>query len=216
MSAAVMVRAARNQINPLTAEGAATRPSNCHEAVMGWLLTSLGYPRRWRLIKEAAKTHGVGHPLQFQGDWLWQHIYAAPPRVTRDFLTNARAGDILCSGVSGRPTHSMVVVSSGAGPQGPVVNIRGFNNAGTFITCNPRPDYMQYDAIDRNVADAALWGMANHAPYLFGPATVELFLVRYQTAAMNMAREFPWENSPFPVLTGPRWHYNPIQGWRWS
>jgi len=209
MSAAILIRAARNQVNPLTAEGADTKPTNCHEAVLGWLLTSLGYPRRWRLIKEAARTHGVGVPRQFQGDWMWTHIYAAPPRVTRAFLTNARPGDILCSGVAGRPTHSMAVVSVGAG----VVNIRGFNNAGTFVMFNA--PYMRYDPVDRNVANPALWGMANQPQNIFGPVGAELFLVRYQTAATNVAREFPWEGSPHPVRTSPRWHYNALQGWRW-
>jgi hypothetical protein len=109
----------------------------------------------------------------------------------------------------------MVVVSVTAGGAKPVVNIRGFNNAGTFITLVPPPGYMQYDCIDRNVADPTLWGMANRPRNLFGPATVELFLVRYQNAADNVARNFPWENSPIPVRTAPRWHYNLIQGWRW-
>lgn len=211
MSAAIMIQAARNQVNPLTAEGAATKPCNCHEAVLGWLLTSLGYPRRWRLIKEAAQTHGVGVPRQFQGDWMWTHIYANPPRVTREHVTNAHPGDIFCSGIAGRPTHSMAVVSVAAG----VVNIRGFNNAGTFVMLNPPPQYMQYDNVDRNVADPAIWGMANQPQNFFGPARAELFLVHYQTAAMNVAREFPWENSPYPVRTTPRWHYNRVQGWRW-
>jgi hypothetical protein len=210
-----MVQAARNQINPLTAEGAQLKPCNCHEAVLGWLLTSLGYPRRWRLIKEAAKTHGVGHPLQFQGDWMWNHIYDPRVRLTQQHVTNARAGDIVCSGVAGRPTHSMAVVHSSSGAAGPVVNIRGFNNAGTFITLAPPPAYMQYDSIDRNIGDPSLWGMANQPQNCFGPAAGELFLVRYEMAATNVAREFPWEGSPLPVRTGPRWHYNALQGWRW-
>lgn len=211
-----MIQAAMNQINPLTAESASTKPLNCHEAVLGWLLTSMGYPRRWRLIRNAARTHGVGNPLQFQGDWMWREIYRQRLPLMRLTVSAASPGDILCSGVEGRPTHSMVVVSKRMGAHNQViVNIRGFNNAGTFITLLPAPGYMAYDNVDRNVADPALWGMANQPADCFGPAAGRLFWVRYETARHNAARMFPWENSPIPSRATPRWHYNPIQGWRW-
>ena len=106
-----LVQAAKNLVNPLTAE-TLLKPVNCHEAVLGWLLISLGYPRPWRLIRLAAArpNHGVGNPLQFQGDWMWQKVYRTAIRVSRATVGIAQAGDILCSGTLGRPTHSMAVV----------------------------------------------------------------------------------------------------------
>jgi hypothetical protein len=206
-----LVEAAKNLVNPLTAE-TPLKPVNCHEAVLGWLLISLGYPRPWRLIRQAAARpgHGVGNPLQFQGDWMWQHVYPSATRVSQATVGMARAGDILCSGTAGRPTHSMVVVER----LGAAVKIRGFNNVGTFGHLRPPPGYMQYDNTDRDVADGGMWNVTGRHPNTFGPATVDLFLVRGVGASQAVARAFPWESSTFPVTTGARWHFNVIQGWR--
>lgn len=203
--------AARNQVNPLTAE-TQLKPVNCHEAVLGWLLISLNYPRPWRLIRLAAArpNHGVGNPLQFQGDWMWQNIYKSNTPVSRATVGIARVGDVLCSGAASRPTHSMVVVDK----TGAAVNIRGFNNAGTFAHLQPPPAYMQYDGIDRDVAADNMWNVTRRHPNTFGPATVDLFLVRNAAARAGVAKAFPWENSAIPVTTGERWHFNQIQGWR--
>lgn len=211
-----MVNAALNRVNPLTAEKAATKPINCHEAVLGWLLTSMGYPRRWRLIKEAAKRDGVGHPLQFQGDWMWNNIYTIRLRVSRATVVIANPGDILCSGVPGRPTHSMVVVSRrhDAITNQTAVNIRGFNNVGTFIKSRPQPAYMRYDPYDRNVADPSVWNLTSRKPNAFA-GDASLYRIKYQDAMKAAARAFPWEKSTVPTRSGERWHYNPIQGWRW-
>ena len=121
-----MVQAALNRLNPLTAERNALKPLNCHEAALGWLLTSMGYSRRWRLIKEAAKPRGVGNPQQFQGDWMWKNIYTQRTKVTQNNIHLALPGDMLCSGATGRPTHSMVVVGVSTHPVGSLVKIRGF------------------------------------------------------------------------------------------
>jgi hypothetical protein len=207
-----LVQAAKNLVNPLTAE-TLLKPVNCHEAVLGWLLITLGYPRPWRLIRLAAArpNHGVGSPLQFQGDWMWKKIYPTATRVSQATVGLAKAGDILCSGTMGRPTHSMAVVEK----LGTVVKIRGFNNQGTFAHLQPPPAYMEYDNIDRDVADGRMWNVTGRHPNTFGPATVDLFVVRGPAASTAVAQAFPWEKSPFPVTTGERWHYNPVQGWRY-
>jgi hypothetical protein len=210
---AVLIQAANNQVHQLTEEGAELKPRNCHEAVLGWLLTSLNYPRRWRLLRLAAAQYGQGGPAwpQFTGPWMWEKIYNPRQLLSRATLANAQPGDVLCSGNWGNVTHSMVVVSR----IGNAVNIRGFNNAGTFGHHVPPPLYMEYDAQDRDVAAPDMWGTLGLLPGKFGPAGVALFLVQSNVARQNVARAFPWENSPFPVNAGQRWHYNPLQGWRW-
>lgn len=207
-----LVQAARNQFNPLTSE-TQLKPANCHEAVIGWLLISLGYPRPWRLIRLAAArpNHGVGNPLQFQGDWMWKNIYPPATHVSLATVGIAQAGDVLCSGTAGIPIHSMVVVDK----IGTAVRIRGFNNVGTFGHLQPPPGYMTYDGIDRDVADSNMWNVTRTRPNTFGLASVDLFLTRGNVARKAVAKAFPWETSAFPVTKGERWHYNPIQGWRY-
>ena len=142
---------------------------------------------------------------------MWQNIYQPNTQITPANMATVQAGDVLCSGAFGRPTHSMVVVSVGAG----AVNIRGFNNAGTFAHLVPAPVYMQYDSNDRDVAAANMWDVTGHHPNKFGPATVDLFVTAGHVARQNAAQAFPWEGSALPVTVGARWHYNAIQGWRW-
>ena len=207
-----VVQAAKNLFNPLTSEKQ-LKPANCHEAVLGWLLISLGYPRPWRLLRLAAARpdHGVGNPRQFQGEWMWKKIYQPATPVSQATVGIAQAGDVLCSGTAGIPIHSMIVVEK----LGTAVRIRGFNNAGTFGHLQPPPGYMEYDNIDRDVADERMWNVTRRRPNAFGLASVELFVVRGAVASKAVAKAFPWEKSAYPVTTGERWHYNPIQGWRY-
>jgi hypothetical protein len=210
---AVLIQAANNQNHPLTGEGPELKPRNCHEAVLGWLLTSLNYPRRWRLLRLAAAQYREGSAAwpQFTGPWMWEKIYNPRQLLSRATVATAQAGDVVCSGSWGNVTHSMVVVSR----IGNAVNIRGFNNAGTFSHHQPPPLFMEYDAQDRDVAAPDMWGTLGLMPSKFGPAGVALFRVQCNVARQNVARAFPWENSPFPQNNGERWHYNSLQGWRW-
>jgi hypothetical protein len=111
----------------------------------------------------------------------------------------------------------MAVVQSAhvAGENRRRVYIRGFNNAGTFLHCENPPARMRYDAVDRDVAAPGMWNISMKKPNEFGYGRADLFLVRYETAAQSAARAVPWERSAHPVRTGQRWHYNPIQSWRW-
>lgn len=209
-----LVQAAKNLVNPLTSE-TTLKPANCHEAVLGWLLISLGYPRPWRLIRLAAARPGFGvqgKTVQFDGLWMWRNIYLSNIRVSQATVGLAQAGDVLCSGMAGCPTHSMVVVER----RGAAVLIRGFNNAGTFFHLVPPPGSLVYDSIDRDVADAGMWNVKGGHPNAFGAAGSELYLVKGAFARQAVARAFPWENSSIPVATGARWHFNVIQGWRFS
>ncbi|MCL4403057.1 MAG: hypothetical protein M1436_10430 [Acidobacteria bacterium] len=217
---AAFINAARNLVNPLTAEGYETRPLNCHEAVLGWLLISMDYPRRWRLLRlAAARLFAVALTPQFQGDWMWRNIYQSRSPVNMFSIQNVQAGDILCSGNFGYPTHSMAVVSAAqsAALHRQVVKIRGFNNIGTFGQLLPNVPPVanppQYDNNDRDVADPAVWNVIKNAG--FGQNGVSLFRIPYAAAQASIARAFPWENSILPVTGGERWHYNGMTGWRW-
>lgn len=239
------IRAARNELNPLTSESANLRPMNCHEAVIGWLLTALEYPRRWRLIRKAASRHPELSALptpQFNSTWMWDNFYTGFTQRVNFHNINllTHRGDILVVGIGA--AHSMVVIDNPqpiagivhpvpAGTQTHRVNIRGYNNIGSFSqllgSATGYPPYtpgyipvpgfppMQYDNINRDAADRRLW----FGPALdrFGPAQSPLFVVRFNDAIANIAQLFPWENSAYmPTRHGERWHFNRIQGWRWA
>lgn len=247
-----LINASRNQIHPLTAESNALCPKNCHEAVLGWFLTSMNYPRRWRLIREAAKRHPAfaGQPQisrQFLSTWMWTDFYTGHTRQVNfnNIHMNTSQGDILVVGLG---QHSMVVVQNPqpipgvvypapAGTQTHRVYIRGFNNIGSFNQLlgsatgyapydagyHPVPmntnTAAAYDAHDRDVANPRLWPSLTAPapnPNRFGFTGVSLHVVSYAEARNLVAQLFPWKNSPIPTTTGQRWHYNRIQGWRWS
>ena len=243
-----LIDAARNQIHPLTAVGNALCPRNCHEAVLGWFLTSMNYPQRWRLIREAANRHPdfqrqLEISRQFFSNWMWSDFYQVHTRQVNfnNILLNTHQGDILVAGLG---QHSMVVVENPqaipgviypapAGTQTHRVYIRGFNNIGSFNqllgSANGFPPYdpgyhpvpmstrnaAAYDAYDRDVANPRLWHSLPADPNSFGFTGVSIYVVSYANARNLVANLFPWANSPLPVTTTPRWHYNLVQGWRW-
>ena len=242
-----LINAARNQIHPLTAETNLC-PKNCHEAVLGWFLTSMNYPRRWRLIREAAKRHPAlaGQPeitRQFTGQFMWDNFYTGHTQQVNfnNIHLHTHRGDILVAGIGA--AHSMVVVENPqpipgapAGTQTHRVYIRGFNNIGSFNqllgSANGLPPYdagyhpvpmntntaAAYDPYDRDVANPRLWRFLPANPNLFGyagGAGAPLYVVSFANAENLVAQLFPWENSSIPITVGQRWHYNPIQGWRW-
>jgi Domain of unknown function (DUF4157) len=221
-------QAARNEINRLTDESDKLKPKNCHEAVLGWFLTSMNYPRRWSLIRKAAEkfapTHAGGGNKYFDGYWMWYKIYTE--HIPLDFDNVgilSDEGDILV--VGNLAAHSMVVVDKSPiypnihvpnhGWQTHHVYIRGFNNSGTFSQLLPAPyppQGMKYDNNDREVTDSRVWG-AIAGGVGFGQFNAPLYKVRHQYARIKIADLFPWEGSEIPMHTSPRWHYNPIQGW---
>ena len=247
-----LINAARNQIHPLTAETNLC-PKNCHEAVLGWFLTSMNYPRRWRLIREAAKRHPAlaGQPAitrQFTGQFMWDNFYTGHTQQVNfnNIHLHTHRGDILVLGIGA--AHSMVVVENPqpipgvvypalAGTQTHQVHIRGFNNYGALSqllgSASGFPPYdagyhqvpvstggaAAYDAYDRDVANPRLWSYlpanANNFGFAGGPGA-PLYVVSFANAQNLVAQLFPWENSSIPITVGQRWHYNRIQGWRWS
>jgi len=246
-----LINAARNQINPLTAETNLC-PKNCHEAVLGWFLTSMNYPRRWRLIRLAAARHPAlaGQPAitrQFTGQFMWDNFYTGHTQQVNfnNIHLHTHRGDILVVGIGA--AHSMVVVENPEPilPQpAPIppgththrVYIRGFNNYGALSqllgSASGFPPYdagyhqvpvstggaAAYDAYDRDVANPRLWrylpANANNFGFAGGPGA-PLYVVSFANAENLVAQLFPWENSSIPITVGQRWHYNPIQGWRW-
>ena len=142
-----LINAARNQINPLTTESNDLCPKNCHEAVLGWFLTSMNYPRRWRLIRLAAEQHPdlAAQPAitrQFTGQFMWDNLYVAHTQQVNfnNIGVQTNRGDILVLGIGA--AHSMVVVDvqpipglvhpALPGTQTHQVHIRGFNNYGAL------------------------------------------------------------------------------------
>jgi hypothetical protein len=243
-----LINAARNQTNPLTAETDLC-PKNCHEAVLGWFLTSMNYPRRWRLIRLAAARHPAlaGQPAitrQFTGQFMWDNFYTGHTQQVNcnNIHLHTHRGDILVAGIGAG--HSMVVVENqqivpAPAPGNPThhVYIRGFNNIGSFNQLLGSPTgaapydagyhpvpmntstAAAYDAHDRDVANRRLWRSFPANPNLFGfagGAGAPLYVVSFANAENLVAQLFPWENSSIPITVGQRWHYNRIQGWRWS
>jgi hypothetical protein len=219
-----LIQAAKNQIHPLTRQSENLKPKNCHEAVLGWFLTSMNYSRRWSLIrKEADRSFGNLLTPQFTGQWMWDNIYSQTPYMLLDsdnISLLCDPGDILVVGIGA--AHSMVVVSSSYNWHAALpgyVNIRGYNNIGTFgpllIGAPPVPGFppAQYDDNDRDVADARLWSGPGPPQTQFGMGVAPLYKVRYHYARYLIAHLFPWEGSEIPMHTSPRWHYNIIQGW---
>lgn len=176
-----LINAARNQIHPLTAESNALCPKNCHEAVLGWFLTSMNYPRRWRLIREAAKRHPdfQGQPeisRQFLSTWMWTDFYMGHTQQVNfnNIRLNTHQGDILVVGLG---QHSMVVVENPqaipgviypapAGTQTHRVYIRGFNNIGSFNqllgSANAWPPYDPgYHPVPMSTSKAAAYDAYN-------------------------------------------------------
>jgi hypothetical protein len=205
-SVTLLVNAARNRDRNMAAEGAKIRPRNCHEAVLGWLLLSLNYPRPWALIRlYMARYKTGGHTPQADGPWMHKYIYGdGMPVDQKNLAASAKKGDILYSGSRRDGTHSMVVVYN----NDLEVLIRGFNNAGTFRGCEPPPPELAYDDMDRRVDGDDMWTGGRFA------MDADLFLVSHQAARMNVAKEFAWEGSAIPPVnpdklfffSSNRWH----------
>lgn len=215
-----IVMAARNHLQPLTAAGK-YKPGYCHEAVLGWVLISLGYPHAWELVAKAAEAeraaHGSGQA--FNGDWMCECIYPGSfPLMQASALSFANVGDILWTGNPGRANHSMVVVEKTVAS----VFVRGLNNGSTFVPLSVKypsapsiPSESEYDDFDRDAADPCMW---THATGAFG-SYPDIFLYRalLEKTQPKVAENFPWEGSKVNARTaGKRWHHNIFQGWHFS
>jgi hypothetical protein len=169
-SAAAMITAANAP--PPRANG----PDDCHQAVLGWLLTADRRVSPWKLMTYVQSRKDVG-------TWLTEHIYRNSLRILPDNAQQAAPGDILFLRVDGlRAAHSMVVVRRS--PTG--VFIRGFNNGGTFNHrgCRDRAPDGAYDPTDRDICTAELWygDFFGAASFLAG----ELHCVPYEVARHNV------------------------------
>jgi hypothetical protein len=149
----------------------------CHEAVLYWLIKAVGKKDPKQLLTRLRKSIGLG---QITGNWMNTNIYTASVQMTQATLRGSlTAGDIVWTGGPGSPIHSMVVVAVNAAP-GPV-NIRGFNNFGTF---GPPAPQLAYDNRDLDISANNLW----HANDKFGGHMSQepMYQVTYATAAAGL------------------------------
>lgn len=217
-----IVLAARNFEQPLTRAGADDAPTFCHEAVVGWLLISLGYPHAWQLLRQvdarAMQVHFAGGrnpaPQTFGTDWLTHCLYPGSIMLMqREALSQVNVGDVVWVARGGDAVHSMVVVEKGAD----TVLVRGFNNSGTFafLAKDPPRGVSEYDANDRDIADPLAWQLGGGA---FGTQPDgRLKYIRLQKVQQRIAEFFPWEGAAqFATLQGPRWHHNFFQHWHYA
>jgi len=213
------VSAALNRYDPIPVDPK-LKPRSNQEAVLGWLLASLGYPRNWKLLRKfcelmAMEEWRTSFWMPLHEGWMMRRIYAPPFPVTRSSVKGlAQKGDILL--VNAVHLHSMVVVDTSGADK---LLIRGFNDR---FLWSDAPQF--YDPIDRDVLDPDMWDNDGTAfGYRMG-TRYQLLLVKYHLAAINTAKQVPWEGSEYYYPPKDRyekdffhrWHYNLIQGWRYK
>lgn len=182
------------------------RPTTCNEAVLGWLLKSMGKTHPWQLMRQICLTFILPATV---GDWMYNHIYQHPVRLRRDHVTGAVAlapplqlGDILFiegMAIGSFLAHSMVVVQVP-----PHTLISGFNNHTTFTAPGlpvPFPPPAAYDPTPRDVTNGNLWNGPAAGPQTFSPTARPLFRVRYYDAMFALSAalvhwEYSWTRTP--------------------
>jgi hypothetical protein len=179
--------------------GNALKPHNCHEAVLGWVLSakyaplrvidpvSHGVAKAWLTLRSLAERYGQTSPKQLTGPWMAQHLYrrgytrVAPPlgrggTPSPQFARSTFSiGDVLFMGNPAAPHHSMVVVEI----NGEQALARGFNNAGAF-----GGPFMDWDSILRDVTDSARWDVQGRFMANNGPS--ELYAISYEALCLNI------------------------------
>ncbi len=164
----------------------------CHSAAMHWGFISLGESGNSanniiNLLSSAicqacsSKTYEgeTGLHGTISNEWYGHNVCendAIQIGSLRDF-ENVRPGDVLISGNASAPSHSMIVVNKSNNQ----INIRGFNNQGTFpFDGAPRA---AYDPYDRDVSSSSNWTDENG----FGPYGANLYYIPYEKFAAKIA-----------------------------
>ena len=180
------VQAAMSAPNPQSV----THPSGgqvvytCHMAVMHWMCMALGdaAAEANRVVSAFTKAScpgcngGGNHNSVDASEYGGIFCKGATKIPNMAGVAGAvTVGDVLITSFPNRPMHSMVVV----GKDATTVQIRAFNNMGTF-GAGPR---LQYDTTSRNICDPALW-FSNAAK--FGATGSDLYVVPHRSFATAM------------------------------
>ncbi len=181
MSAQVLSRLSKTAPNPWHVDhGAGIRVGyTCHMAAMHWAQMALGSTQQ-----HANEIVGVFTKLYCPGcKGTGPHGSVSPTDYGKHFCHTARlipnrnqlhgmvnVGDILITGASQWPMHTMVVRQK-RGPDH--ITVRGFNNLGTLGTGQRD----RYDPVSHNITKDKYW--RNPATGTFGNGAAPLYVVRH-------------------------------------